>query len=142
LKYQLEEALQRSRAGQDALPILDFSSPTIEEDMEANYELALTKAENVVLNQLMLTGQYYACYSLNPAPDLRPYRVGAFLWKYFQFDPQGIPHLTDVSVASIDRVPTKDLDIILKQRPPRSHLVLSPVPQGKNLLLPPPKRVQ
>ena len=115
LKFQCEDALLRSRAGQDALPILDCSSPTILAEMEENYELALAKTENIVLVQLLLLGQYYAHHSYKEVPDQRPHQVGVFLWNYFQHEPEALPHLSGVTVGSIDRVPSKDLDMIIRQ---------------------------
>ena len=142
MKFQCEDALLRSRAGQDALPILDYSSPTILKEMEENYELALAKTENIVLVQLLLLGQYYARHSHKLVPDQRPHRVGVFLWNYFQYEPEALPHLSGVTVASIDRVPPKDHDEIIRQRPPKPPPAPSPASDYEDPFLRPPKRTR
>ena len=109
--------------------------------MEENYELALAKTENLVLIQLLLIGQYYIRYSQEPAPDQRPYRVAMFLWNYFQYEPEAVPHLSGVTVQDIDRIPQKDLDTIVRQQPPKPPPAPSPASEYEDpFSLPPPSK--
>src|SRR5436305_4122976 len=70
LKYQVENALEHSRAGLPSIPYLDFASPMIEAELEENYDLTLTKAENQALLWLFLLGFHFDCSDAQPNLNL------------------------------------------------------------------------
>ena len=119
MKFQFEEALRQSRSGKPVFPPVDLTSPTIEEELEDAYDLALLKVNNVVLTQLLRLGQHLCRNNITPNRHLRNHRVGQFLWDYFCREPEALQYLCEVTINGIDRVSEKDRKMILLQRPAR-----------------------
>lgn len=142
MKFQVAEALEQSRSGQPVIPYLDFSSPNIEDELEANYDIATTKTNNGILIQLLLLGQYLRRSQTAPNLNLRNHRIGIFLFEVFQYEPEAVAYLSDVSVTSIDRVSVKDQNIIIQSLPRRPIPAPSPSSEYDPDPRPSPKRTR
>src|SRR5436305_8552865 len=73
-----------------------------------------------------------------PNLNLCNHRVGIFLYRYFCDEPEAISQLSGVTVASIDRVPSRKQNVIIALKPPCPPLAPSPEPEQQKEEVPMP----
>ena len=130
LKYQLETAIKKYQSGAKIIPDYDFSAPDFHNQFEVNLELAKQASWTGQLLQYFAYGLYLRRITHQEPTNINQ-RIGVFLHDYFEGIEEAINHLQDTPPYTIDRIKAKDLQEIIKQRPPIQETINSLVSLGQ-----------